>query len=244
MSLVLWNKLPDGFLKIKFKRWAKLDYDVRLLIVELADKQKFKCALCSRQRDLVVEHDHYPEHGTGERFSVYNIRGLACQRCNWHLMIYEKDRDGEHRGFDEAYSYINDGAYENYIYAYDYRVGSLYEEFLRKTMEPRNYWRRRNLLFKFDDWREYGGHYPWYWGFDEIKDQKYGKIRTPLQFFKTLTACLQFVKGEMDKNPDYQPSEKFLEAIFRIKPFLDELRPLVEARMLELGERNNIGALA
>jgi hypothetical protein len=65
--------------------------------------------------------------------------------------------------------------------------------------------------------------YPWYWGFDEIKDQKYGKIRTPLQFVRTLTACVQFEKGELEKNPDYEPPEKFLEVIFRIKPLMRSL---------------------
>ena len=118
MSLILWNKLPHGFLNMKFKRWAKLDYDVKLLILELARRQKFKCALCSREHDIIVEHDHDPEYGPGKPITIHNIRGLACQRCNWHLMVYEKDRNGEYRGFDEAYSYISDQEWESYIYAY------------------------------------------------------------------------------------------------------------------------------
>jgi hypothetical protein len=43
MSFTLWNRLPDGFLKMGYKRWAGLDHDVKELIVELAEKQKFKC---------------------------------------------------------------------------------------------------------------------------------------------------------------------------------------------------------
>jgi hypothetical protein len=242
MSLVLWNKLPEGFLKMNFNRWGGLDHDVRRLIVELATEQKFKCAHCTRTRKLIIEHDHYPDHGRGDKYTVYNIRGLVCQRCNWHLMVYEKDRDDEYRGFDEAYSYISDREYESYVYAYDCRVRSLYEESLKEKMEPLNYWRRRFFLDKFDDWKEYGGRYPWRWEFDEIKDQKYGKIRTPLQFIRTLTACAQFVKGELEKNPDYEPPEKFLEVIFRIKPLMDELRPIVEARLLEMGKANNAAA--
>jgi hypothetical protein len=163
MSILLWNKLPDGFLKMKYKRWARLDYDVGLLIIELADKQKFKCALCSRKHDLVVEHDHDPEHGTGEGLTIYNIRGLTCQRCNWHLMVDEKDRNGEYRGFDDAYSYVSDREYESYTFAYDCRVGALYEDYLKEKLGLLNYWRRRIFLDKFDDWKEWGARYPWHW---------------------------------------------------------------------------------
>jgi hypothetical protein len=157
-------------------------------------------------------------------------------------MVYEKDKNGEYRGFDEVYSNVSDHEWESYIYAYECRVGVLREARLERELGSLNYWRRRVFLDKFDDWQEYGGRYPWYWGFDEIKDQKYGKIRTPLQFIETLSACVRFVKGEIDKDPNYQPPENFLEAIFRIKPFLDELRPMIEARMCELGETNNSAA--
>jgi hypothetical protein len=53
-------------------------------------------------------------------------------------------------------------------------------------------------------------------GFDEIKDKRYGKIRTPRQFIQTLSACVQFVKGELEKNPDYQPPEEFLKVMVRV----------------------------
>jgi hypothetical protein len=246
MSIILWDKLPPGLLSMGLKRWSKLDHDVRLLIFELANEQKFKCALCSRTRNLIVEHDHDPEHGPGKPITVHNIRGLACQRCNWHLMVYEKYLNGEYRGFDEASSNISSYQWENYIYAYECRVGDLREERLKQELGILNYWRRRNFLNKFDEWREWGGRYPWYWGFDEIKDQRYGKIRTPRQFIRTLHACVLFVKGEIEKNPNYVPPEQFLETMFRIKPFLDELHTAVKARMLELGETNSAaaGALA
>lgn len=240
MSLVLWNKLPHRFLKKGFKGWNRLDYDVKLLIVELAEQQKFKCAHCDKKRNLIVEHDHYPEFGRGDRYTIYNVRGLVCPRCNWHLIVYEKDRSGEYRGFDEAYSYITDSEYDGYIYSYDCRILALHEEALKAKMGARKYFRRRVFLDRFDDW-EWIGHYPWRWEFDEIKDQKYGKIRTPLQFIKSLTACAQFVKGEMEKNPGYEPPEKFLEVIVRIKPLMDELRPVVEARLLEIGKANSAG---
>jgi hypothetical protein len=151
-------------------------------------------------------------------------------------MVYEKDRNGEYRGFDEAYSYISDHEYESYIYAYECRVSSLYDDFLKEKLGLSNYWRRRNFLYKFDEWREWGGSYPWHWGFDEIKDKKYGKIRTPRQFIKTLSAIIKFVKDALDKDPNYQPPDDFLRLMIRVKPLLDELRPIVESRMLELGE--------
>lgn len=156
MSLILWNKLPSGFLKKGYPGWARLDHDVKLLIVELAEKQSFRCANCGRERGLVIEHDHYPEHGTGDRYTTYNIRGLVCQGCNWHLMIYEKDLNGEYRGFDEAYSNISDREYETYIYAYDCRVLSLNEASLEKKMGSAKYYRRRIFLNKFDDWKNGG----------------------------------------------------------------------------------------
>ena len=194
MSFALWNKLPEAFLKMAYKRWGGLDQDVKELIVELAEKQKFKCVHCPRGHKLIVEHDHYPEHGPGEKYTVFNVRGLVCQRCNWHLMIYEKDLNNEYRGFDDVQSYISDYEWENYVYAYDCRVTGLLEAKLKERMGGAKYWRRRMFLDKFDDWREYGGRYPWYWGFDEIKDQWYGKIRTPKQFIATLVACLRFLK--------------------------------------------------
>jgi Recombination endonuclease VII len=243
MSLVLWDKLPGGFLKMKYGGWARLDHDVRRVIVELAQEQGFKCAHCMRVGNLIIEHDHYPEHGRGNRYTTYNIRGLVCQRCNWHLMLYEQDQNGGYRGFDEAFSYISDREYESYIHAYDCRVNRLYEQSIERKMGSLKYLRRRIVLDKFDDWNEWSGSYPWHWGFDEIKDKKYGKIRTPRQFIKALAACVLFVKGELEKDPDYQVPKKFLELIFRIKPALDELRPIIEARLVEIGKINDAAAL-
>jgi hypothetical protein len=53
-----WQKLPQRFLKMKYTSWGKLDYDVKQLVVELANSQRFKCALCSETDGLVIEHDH------------------------------------------------------------------------------------------------------------------------------------------------------------------------------------------
>jgi hypothetical protein len=154
---MLWNRLPPGFLKKKFEGWDKLDHDVKRLVVELAEKQNFRCAHCSRERDLIIEHDHNPEYGSGAKPTVFNIRGLVCQGCNWHLMLYEKDLVGEYRGFDDVYSNISSDDWENYIYFYDCRIVGLHEARLQKQMGGAKYFRRRIFLDKFDDWKDYGG---------------------------------------------------------------------------------------
>jgi hypothetical protein len=42
---------------------------------------------------------------------------------------------------------------------------------------------------------------------------------------------------ELEKNPDYRPPDEFIKIIVAVKPMLDELRPIVEAR---LRERNSL----
>ncbi|HEY6331937.1 MAG TPA: hypothetical protein VI756_21595, partial [Blastocatellia bacterium] len=92
-------------------------------------------------------------------------------------------------------------------------------------------------LDKFDEWKEYGGRYPWYWGFEEIKEKRYGGIRTPKQFLRTLTACVQFFAEELKKDPNYRPPETFTKLMVRIRPMLDSIRPIVQARLEELKAR-------
>jgi hypothetical protein len=237
MSLFEWKPIPDGLLRMSWARFATLPYQVQCLISELAEQQGYKCALCPAKRKLVVEHDHDPHHGPSDKYSLYNIRGLVCQRCNWHLMIYEKDLNGEYRGFDDVYSNVSDGEWESYIYAYDCRVTWLLEERLKEKMGVLKYWDRKLFIDKFDDWNEFGGRkrdYPWRWCFDEIKGQKRAAIRTPEQFFKALAAFGQYLKNEMAKKSDWEPPDEVLTALFRLKPFLDEVKPIVEARLLEL----------
>lgn len=225
------GKLPDRFLKMKQRTWSRLDYEVRLLIVELARDQGFRCAHCRKERGLEIEHDHDPEHGPGDKYTIYNIRGLVCRRCNWHIGLYEADQRGEYRSWPDVFLCISNHEYESYIYAYECRVRPLLEAMLEERLGNRNYWRRRLFLQKFDDWKEWGGRYPWHWGFDEIKEQKYGEIRTPLQFIRALTACVQFVKQELERDSDYLPPQKFIDVLVRIKPVIDEFRPIADARL-------------
>jgi hypothetical protein len=231
MSFKLWQKLPEEFLKMKYGAWVRLDDDVKLLVVALANKQSFKCVYCSRKSSLVIEHDHDPEHGASDRYTIYNVRGLVCSRCNWHLMLYEKDERGEHRGWDHVDSYISSHEYENYVYAYECRTGPLLEELLEERLGSRNYWRRRIFLGKFDDWKYEGGEYPWCWGFEEIKDERYGSIRTPAQFIRALSACVQFVSDELKKDPNFRPPESFFKIMVLVEPLMDKVRPIVGERL-------------
>jgi len=207
----------------------RLDLGVRKLIVELARAQDFKCAFCDKRRDLIIEHDHYPERGSGDKLSVYNIRGPACSGCNWHLGMYEADERGDYRGFDEAYIRISEHDFYPYAEAYDHRVLTLIEKEFEQRMEPRNYWRRRLFLQKFDE-REWSRYYPWPSYFDEIEQQRRMRIRTPEQFWNAFAACVRFVAEEKRKNPGFEIPEEFMRIAIRVKPILDEAWPQIEER--------------
>lgn len=228
-SFKLWQRLPEGFLKRRYRGWSEFDGGVQLLIVELATKQKFKCALCNQTRGLIIEHDHDPYEGPGDRYTVHNIRGLVCDGCNHHIKLYEMQERGEYHPWENVYSNISDDQYEEYSSSYEYRLHRLREQILERRCP--NYWDRRRVLDKFDAWREWGETYPWRWGFEEIKEKRYGKIRTPCQAVKTLIACMQFVVEEKGRNPDWQPPELFLTVMARINPLMESLRPLYEAQL-------------
>jgi hypothetical protein len=232
MTHPTYNGLPAGFLKMKYRGWSKLDYDVQLLIIELAGKQDYRCAFCSERHNLEIEHDHDPEEGPYDVYTIYNVRGLACRRCNQHVWFYEQNERGG-SGWDHVSPCITDSEYETYIYSFDCRLIRQHEDRLEKTCP--NYAQRWMLLRKFDDWKEGWDNFPWQWHFEEIKERRHGKIRTPMQFIRTLTACMKFIAGEFEKDPNFQLSDATLKNMFRIKRFLDGMRPLVEARMKELG---------
>jgi hypothetical protein len=150
-------------------------------------------------------------------------------------MMYEHSENGNHVSFGEASSNISSQEWDEYTYAYDCRVVALHESELKERCP--NYWQRRVFIDKFDNWREWGNRrrdYPWRWYFNEIKDRRHGTIRTPQQFFKMLAALNSFLKNELEKDPDYEPPEEIIKALLQIGPFLDELRPVVEARLAEM----------
>jgi hypothetical protein len=51
--------------------------------ISLLDIHDGKCAICGREDDLHVDHDHI----TG------NVRGLLCRHCNTSLGWYEANAD-------------------------------------------------------------------------------------------------------------------------------------------------------
>jgi hypothetical protein len=236
MSFWLWNKLPDGLLKMKQGGWSKLDYGVKLLISKLAREQGYKCAHCDQTRGLEIEHDHYPVRGPqGPRYTIYNVRGLVCHGCNRDIGMYEAEERGGSGGWSDHIRRLSDSQYQEYIYLYECRVGALIETEAEEQLEPRNFWRRRLFLLKFDDWRQYRGKYPWYRAFEEIKLKRYG-IRTPKQLLRFLAPRLRYVEEEQKKNPEYQPPDWFLKFIFDLKPLFDSIQPIVEATLRANGD--------
>lgn len=205
----------------------RLDVGVRKLIVELARAQNFKCAFCDQAHDLIIEHDHDPERGAGDKPTVYNIRGLACSGCNWHLGMYEADERGDYRGFDDAFIRIGEHQFYPYAQAYNHRVLTLIEKELEQRMDPVNYWRRVLFLQKFDE-REWSRDYPWPSYFGEIKRRRRMIIRTPEQFWNVFAASVRFVVEQKRKNPDFEIPEAFLRVAVLVKPILDEVWPRIE----------------
>jgi hypothetical protein len=228
-SFELWQKLPTGFLKKKYPGWCRLDYDVQCLIVELAEQQEFKCALCSKTKRLEIEHDPDPVFGPGGLIkTIYNIRGLACRGCNWRIMMFEAEDRGESVGWENCSFTLYAHQYSSYIDRYETRAYPLIQAARKLELGPLNYFRRWNLLWKFDHWKEWPHEkYPWYWGFEEIKAKRHGKIRTPRQAMKYLTALTEFIL-EQEKDPTWRPSHQFLKAMFKLKRSLDKIIAEVE----------------
>jgi Recombination endonuclease VII len=230
-----WDQLPAGFLKKSEKGWMRLDRNVRELVVELARAQKFKCAFCSQTAGLIIEHDHWPLRGSGDKLTIYNIRGLTCHGCNWHLGMFEADQRGDFRGWDDAYIRISEREFQPYSYAHECRIFELLDKELEERLGPANYWKRRLFLQRFDDWYDWGRrHYPWPSYFAEIKERRRRMIRTPEQFWNTMAAIAKFVFEQQQKDPDYEPPEQFLQLFVRVKPILDEAWPLIETRYLAI----------
>lgn len=217
MSFELWQKLPKHLLRMKYEAWCKLDLDVKHLIVELAGKQKFKCALCNQNHALEVEHEHEPKEKVP--YTIYNVRGLVCRKCNWQLMFYEiTERGGDIYWENLTSSNLSSDDYGCYIYIYECRVRASHEALLEKRVP--NYWHRRLLLDRFDDWYYEGGEPPlWY---RKYKEKESRKIETPEDFVRGLTAIVNFVSEQFKKDPNFEPPEIFWKLMDRVQPIIDE----------------------
>jgi len=218
-----WDKLPSRFLKMSFRSWTRLDRDIQRLVCDLADRQEFKCALCSQSRGLVIDHDHGPEEGTGNTYTKYNVRGLVCGSCNWHLGFYECEINGGYFGWENASCRISDSEYEDYIYAYKCRVQPLVETLQEQIMGSANYWRRRRHHERFDEWYYEGARVAWR---ERLVEEKARTIDTPEQFFHVFTACTKFVAEQIKRDPDFRPPQKFVEVFFRVRSLVEYARTI------------------
>jgi len=136
MHSKLWRELPKGFLKWKDRRLYQLKYDVMQLVVQLAKEQKFKCALCSKDQDLIIEHDHEALERAGIPYTIDNIRGLVCGGCNSQLSIYEREERGEYIGLDNVSSRLSSFQFKAYTDAYKCRRDAL-REVLREGLREK-----------------------------------------------------------------------------------------------------------
>jgi hypothetical protein len=221
MAIKGWSELPSGFLKIGFGGWMRLDSDVQLIVCELAESQRFRCALCSRSRGLVIDHDHYPEEGTGATYTKYNVRGLLCTSCNWHLGFYECEASGGYFGWENASYRISSREYDDYVDTYQYRVSPLIEALREQRMGSANYWRMRRHHQKFDEWY-YDGIVPT-WR-ERLAEEKARTIDSPEKFFRVLKACAEFVVEQIKKDPNFRPPDKFVEVIRKVRNLIEEAR--------------------
>jgi hypothetical protein len=103
-----------------------------------------------------------------------------------------------------------------------------------------SYWRRSSLLRKFDEW-DFRGDFPWRWCFEEIKEKRHGKIRTPNQFVRGLTAIMKFVLEQAKKDSNFRPPGSFFELMDRIRPIMEH--PIVTARMKELAAARGLASV-
>ena len=223
MSALSWEDLPYRFLKMSYKGWKRLDRDVRRLILDLAQKQHFKCALCTNTRDLVVDHDHDPEEGPGFPFTVFNVRGLVCSSCNWHITLYETQCSGDYySGWENATCRILDREYDRYDYAYRCRVRPLIETMKEQRMGSLNYWRRELYITKFDDWFYDRGFSPWR---DRWMEERRFEIRTPKRFLRSFSALVDFAIKKSERDPSWRPPDQFFEIVLKVRKMIAEVRP-------------------
>ena len=212
-----WEKLPYRFLKMRYPAFSRLPLDVQTLVGELAEKQKYTCAICTdATSNLEIEHEHDP--GGRVKYSVKNVRGLVCRRCNFQVSLYERHEQGTYSGLDHVYPWLSDHTYQAYAYDFECRVADLEDRLLRARIGEYQYWKRRPFMDKFDDWREYGDRYPWPSYFREIKMR-----RSPKYALNQIFACVRFYAAELKRNPAWEPPDQVVVFLFKLKEFFEAI---------------------
>ncbi|MCW5686069.1 MAG: hypothetical protein KIT85_16860 [Pseudolabrys sp.] len=229
MSQLPWNELPPRFLKKRHSSWKALRPEIQAVVVDLANKQGFKCALCDADSNLIIEHDHEPDEGAGDIFTIYNIRGLTCSRCNSALSVHERLERGEYVGLEISESRLSLHSYENYIGRYRSRVSPLIEAELERRMGSSNYWRRRNFMLKFDIWFYEGGNAPSWW----IRHRS-SEIRSMRKFFRVTEAMLDFINSEIVTNPKPEVLSRIITNLLSLKSVFEKIRTDLLARGIKL----------
>jgi hypothetical protein len=211
---------------MSFERWTRLDSDVQQLVYDLAERQRFRCVFCTESRRLIIDHDHYPEEGTGAAYTKYNVRGLLCGSCNWHLGYYECEKSGGSFNWPNAECRISDGEYEDYICAYQCRVIPLLQALQDQRTGITNEWRRNRHHRLFDEWYYHG--FPSAWR-ERLAEEKARTIDSAEKFFRVFAACMNFVAEQIKNDPSFRPPQKFVEVALKVKDLIAEARAATRA---------------
>jgi hypothetical protein len=83
-------------------------------------------------------------------------------------MMFEAEERGEYISWENLSFKLDDSQYWSYIDRYETRAFPLVQTALKSKLGPLNYWRRSNLLWKFDHWKE-GWHKQKYLGAGNLK---------------------------------------------------------------------------
>lgn len=216
MSIQFWKAMPQGFLKRGFRSFDKLDHSVKELIFDLGNKQNFECALCAQDRDLIIEHDH--ELGDRVPLTIFNIRGLVCQRCNQALKGCDMGERGYITSWENGYPYLSDGDYQEYKYRFDCRVERFTDAAHVRRVGCKNLEHRKRVL-EILDRRYEERRFPWQQTPEEAWD---GEIKSPEHAIQVLAACMQFVVDQIKGDPNYEPPKAFIKLMNLVGPIIEE----------------------
>jgi hypothetical protein len=233
-----YDDLPLGFLRMGRRSFEKLNSGVRTVIVALAKEHNYKCAFCTCDHKLEVEHDHDPDEGSGDEYTIYNIRGLVCRGCHFHLTLYERLEQGDSMGWDHVDCRIDWQEYKDYIYFYTTRTDPLLNSLHVKRVGCSNPEHREIVLRKFDAWKYDEEPSPWR---ERWERDRAPRIETPEEAIRGLLACLRYAKAEADKDPNGQLPAELIEPLVRLWPIVESLAAIARERTSIAGASEGAG---